>query len=184
MTGGPITTPQSKIENAFAMFTLSVRFAEGCESGIIPLDFGWRTVRIDTGGPGLTIAPQKYSKEKLVDQSYNLMLGALGQTAIIVDEALDQKFGSKDPADTSELGSARSIIYQIRNAFAHEPLSPTWRIKDKYRKYRRVYTVHIGSACVSFDGTALDGKNLKPADFGGFEGYIQMLKYCHEQVSK
>lgn len=181
MTGGPITAPQSKIENAFAMYSLSVRFAESCESGIIPPDFGRRTVRIDTGGPGLMIAPQEFSKEKLVDQSFNLMLGALGWTAIVVDEALDQKFGSKDPSDTSELGSARTIIYQIRNAFAHEPLSPTWRIKDKYR---RVYTVHVGSACVSFDGATLDGKNLKPADFGGLEGYIQMLKYCHEQVSQ
>jgi hypothetical protein len=177
----PITTPQSKIENALAMFTLSVRFAEGCESGIIPLSFGWRTVHIDTGGPGLTIAPERYSKQKLVDQSYNLMLEALGHIAIIVDEALDQKYGSKDSSDTSELGSVRAIIYQIRNAFAHEPLSPTWRVKDRYR---RVYAIHVGPACISFDGAALDGRNLRPVDFGGLEGYIQMLKYCHKQVSK
>jgi len=177
----PITTPQSKIENALAMLTLSIRFAEGCESGIIPLSFGWRTVHVDTGGPGLTIAPQRYSKQKLVDQSYNLMLGALGQTAIIVNEALDQKFGSKNPLDTSELGSARSIIYQIRNAFAHEPLTPIWRVKDSYR---RVYAVHVGPARIRFNGAVLDGRNLRPADFGGIEGYIQMLKYCHEQVSK
>lgn len=181
MTGEAITSPASKLENAFAMIILAIRFAEACDSGHIPDTFGQREVRIDTDGPGLTVAPERYSKAKLVDVSFNVFLMAVGQTAIVADQALDQAFGPKDPSDLSARGSARNIIYAIRNAFAHEPLRPSWRIKGKYARrcevsLPRVHTVSRGDA--------LNKQRQKGEDFGGWEGYIELLKFCHEEVSQ
>jgi len=181
MIGGGITTAQDMIGNAYAMVTLALRFCEGCEAGIIKPEFCNRQIKIDTGGPGLTLSPQTFTTEKLIDVSYNLFLGAIGLTAIIVDQALDQKYGRKDPLDQSNLGSIRSIIYQIRNAFAHEPQNPSWLIRGDYL---RIYEIDIKGLNLTFDAQSLNGKKLVPKHYGGFEGYFAMLKYCYDQVSR
>jgi hypothetical protein len=56
-----------------------------------------------------------------------------------MNKALEVVYGNIGTADTSPEGSARVLIYQIRCAFAHDPLNPVWTPKpDKYNHRYRV----------------------------------------------
>ena len=72
---------------------------------------------------------------------------------------------------SSEKDQCVSLIYQIRNAFAHDIAEPVWKI-DKER-YRRVY---------SFDGMLFDLHELNGAAFryehiGGPDRMLHIKEY-------
>lgn len=172
-------TPRQQVNNAEAVFILAAKLHEACESGRFPLDLLSPGINIETGGEGLHLSTHLYTRQELTDVSFNIMLYALGAIAIIVDEAVNQVVGPKNPTDTSDLGSARAIVYQIRNAFAHGPTNPHWEIAPKYQ---RVYTVTASGATIAFDGAALNGQGLVPAHFGGHEGIFRIMQYCRDQM--
>ncbi len=131
---------------------------------------------------------RKYTSDELVMFGRSNILMALSTTALATDEAMDTVFGEKNAHDTSELGSVRAIVYQIRNAFAHGPLNPVWK---PLPKYKRIYSLtvqvpHAGGAIsfrkIEVDLGTLQGKQLSSDDFGGLGGYMGLLQYCRTQV--
>jgi hypothetical protein len=103
------------------------------ESKVIKSESFGKELDIRTGGPGLRIRKVLAEQDLLAAGSNNL-LASLGTAALATDKALDATFGSKEPEDTSLLGSLRAIFYQTRNAFAHDPFNPVWSIKGKYHR--------------------------------------------------
>lgn len=69
---------------------------------------------------------------------------------------------------------------QLRNAFAHNPWRPRWKVWPKYRSVHRVMLdeTHLHD----FDATALDGEAIKPEDVGGLESWVKVLQYCERIV--
>jgi len=106
---------------------------------------------------------------------------ALGATALTLDETLKEVFGKIPEDQDSEHYSIRLIAFQLRNAFAHSPWRPKWRV---YQKYQKVYTVVLddGSNYI-FDATNLDGDGIKPEQVGGLEFWIKILGHCERLVS-
>ena len=98
------------------------------------------------------------------------------------DNAIDKTFGAKNPMDTTQLGSARAIIYQIRCAFAHDPMNPRW---DVTPKYNRTYTAAINTPVartITFDRPSISGKLFSSSDFGGIAGYLGLLEFVLGEV--
>ncbi len=143
--------------------------------------------KLEDDGTGLVIK-HGFNDEQLKADGRNLVLMALASTALATDKAMDIVYGDKNPDDTSELGSARAILYQIRCAFAHDLLVPIWNPKSKYKHTYRV-TVNVqresGATThrtIELDMSALGGKHLCIADFGNFSGYLGLLEYCFQKV--
>jgi hypothetical protein len=180
MSAESLATPSEKINNAAATLILSARFHSACINRRITSETFLGPTQIDTGGLGITIPSQVYSHEKLVDQSFNIFLLAVGSSAIVLDEALDQAFGKKNPSDTSNRGNLRAIIYMIRCAFAHCPFAPIWKIKDRY--LRKLSVTHEDFV-VTLDCPTLNGAGVKPEHFGGFESYIKLYQYAARDVA-
>jgi len=67
----------------------------------------------------------------------------------------------------------------LRSAFAHDSLSPTWECRGPFRAR---YTVP--SIGLDFDGAALDGARLKPADVGGIAVLMKLVAYCVEVLER
>ena len=114
-----------------------------------------------------------YTQEKLIDQSWNIMNSTLASLVLILDQSLNDVYGSKDPDDTSKLGASRAIIYMMRNMFSHSTYKPVWKIKGKYQ---RKYVVDLSDLSIFFNGKELDGNQFKPDDIGGYEGFITLVK--------
>ncbi len=124
-----------------------------------------------------------WTPELLRDSSRNNTLMALGNTAIGTQKAVEVLYGPTNPMDTSPIGSARVILYQIRCAFAHDPLNPKWT--PHVEKYNRTYEVFLyvkGSSGsvgrkISLHPPSLDTKRLSPEDFGGIAAYLDLLRH-------
>ena len=119
------------------------------------------------------------------------MLITLGTTAISMNKALEVVYGKEfDTADTSPEGSARVLIYQIRCAFAHDPLNPVWT--PNVTQYNRMYRVTVQvrrpsgelttSREIEFHPPSLKSKPLSPEHFGGLGGYLGLLHYYLAKV--
>jgi organic radical activating enzyme len=174
-------SPQTKIATAQASFALALRLNSEILSGRIRETIYEREVVIITGGAGLLLPPDyRVKKNDLKDGVFNLVIMALGATALTTDETLDEVFGK--PKDDLELNrkGLRVLVNQMRNAFAHNPWQPKWQIRPTYQS---IYQVNLGeNASFTFDATSLDGKNVKPEDIGGLESWVKVLKHCESIV--
>jgi hypothetical protein len=88
--------------------------------------------------------------------------------AVAVREAIPKLLPDYERNQVSK--SAYRIAYEIRNAFAHGPFSPTWKLnrhsKDQVFKVPRV---------ISLDTHNLDGK---PFDWRDYGGPLALLRLC------
>lgn len=172
-------TPRKKLRTAQAILTLAFRLNVEVQNGRIQDDLYAREITIHTGGLGLRLpAYDECSTQDLIIGMHNLVLIAIGASALTADEVLEQVFGKQDKEFSRQ--GLRAVVNQVRNAFAHSPWRPKWLIKNHLRQK---YEVHLGDLGRSvFDATTLDGQQLKPEDFGGLEAWISILKYCEQIV--
>src|SRR5438093_2323867 len=135
-------TPVLVIKGAMEMFLFACFVADAIEQGRIKPNTFREEIRIDDGGEALAFKKQFVAREIAVHARNNVLM-ALGSTAIATDKAMDAALGGKNPDDTSSLGSARAIVYQIRCAFAHDPLNPVWTPDPRRYKYTYCITVNV-----------------------------------------
>ena len=182
-----IETPIQAIRSTVEMFVFSCFVNDAIGTNRITLKTFNQQIELQDDGKGLVIK-HGFTDEQLKADGRNFVLMALASTALATDKAMDIVCGAKNPDDTSDLGSARAIVYQIRCAFAHDLLVPIWNPKSKYKHTYRV-TVNVpresGTATprtIELDMPSLGGKHLSLADFGNLGGYMGLLEYCLDKV--
>lgn len=183
-------TPAIVIQAAIDAFVFASFVRDAIFEGrITPTTFRGQ-IKLDAGGYGLNIQ-KAFSPDDLVAGAGNVVLMALGTTAIATDKAMDIVFGGKRPDETTDLGSARAIIYQVRCAYAHDPLNPVW--KPKLTKYNKKYCVTVEvpkqsdgtvSRQIEFDPDKLNEKPVEFEHLGGLGGYMSLLHYCLKKVKE
>jgi hypothetical protein len=172
-----IETPRTKIATAQATFGLAVRINAEVVAGRLRTTIYQREVVIHTGGTGLLLPPDyRAGKQDLLDGTQNLVVMALGASALTLDDTLDEVFGKPEADPEAGRRGLRVMVNQLRNAFAHNPWRPRWVI---WPKYRAVHTITLGATGLpAFDATNLDGAGVKPEDVGGLESWVKVLQYC------
>ncbi len=180
-------TPALLIKGAIHAFVLNCFIQDAVKHGrITPSTLG-EEIKVDALGGALNFRG-KYTTDELVAVAWNNVLMAFGTTSIATDRALGAVFGTTNPDDTSELGSARAILYQVRCAFAHDPLNPIW---NPHPKYRHTYGLTVEVPCgagrtssrrIELNPPSLKGKQFNIDDVGGLGGYFALLHYCRTQV--
>lgn len=133
-------TPVQIIKSSIDLFVFACFLHDAVNQGLITPNSFRKDIRLDEGGRGIDFQAT-YSQEQLQAYTRNLTLVTLGNTAIATSKALEVLYGDINPKDTSPTGSARVILYQIRCAFAHDPLNPVWTPKVKH--YNHVYKVTV-----------------------------------------
>lgn len=181
-------TPSHAIQSGIAGLVFSIFLSHAIKNSAINSSTLPQNIRVDEGGHGIELK-KRFTAEELEVNANNIVLTALGISALATDSAMDKTFGPKDPHDTGELGSARAIVYQIRCAFAHDPINPRW---DSTPKYNRSYSATVTlkddkgallSRTIVFNRPAISGKLLATEDFGGLSGYLALLEYCLGKVN-
>jgi hypothetical protein len=186
----PADTPAQVIKAALDGFLFNAFLADAIEANLITPHSFRLQAKIDTGNHGL-LFHRSFSVEEVKLWGRNNLLMSLGTAAIATNTALDAVFTKKDKASgTTDLGAARAIIYQIRCAFAHDPLTPIWKPADRFKHTYRVSvrvpleSGQIESRTIEFHPSSLRGKHLSALDFGGLGGYMGLLLFCLHQVEK
>lgn len=182
VSGHGIETPANKIATAQAVLSLSCRLCSEVIAGRIGAEIFSRQVTVITGDSGVVIpAFPEATAEDLRQGSENLVLIALGASALTTDETLGEVFGKlSNETDPIQKG-IRVMVNQLRNAFAHNPWRPTWRV---FQKYQHTYSIVLDDGSeFTFDATSLDGEGIKPEHVGGLEFWVKVLQHCERLVS-
>jgi hypothetical protein len=73
------------------------------------------------------------------------------------------------------------MVNQLRNAFAHSPWRPKWKV---FSKYRNIYPITLDDgSSFTFDARSLDGDGVKSEQVGGLEFWVKLLQHCERLVS-
>ena len=125
----------------------------------------------------------KIPSDQMEKIAYNMLISATGTCTIAFDSAMDEALGKKAeqfPEDTTGLTAARAVIYQIRNAYAHDPIHSTWRIRNPlYKK-----TFDISEIGLTVNLADLDGKAFMVGHIGGWHILGRLLNYCMKNIGK
>ena len=88
--GSGADTPRARIFTSQATLSLAIRINAAVLSGRLKSTIYERPVRIVTGGPGLRLpADHRAGFQDLYDGTQNLVIMALGASALSLDETLD-----------------------------------------------------------------------------------------------
>ena len=168
-----------RMATASAMLAYAFRISSEITSDRIGPEICNRAVNIITGDVGVHLEPDpSVTREELTAWSKNMVMLALYGSALTCDELLDSTCIS-DSQDESDIGIV-VLVNQLRNAFAHSPWQPRWRI---FSKYRKAYPITLANgARFTFPAHKLNGEYVKPGDYGGREFWLAVLKQCEGMV--
>jgi hypothetical protein len=184
-----VETPVDRIKRAFELFVFSCFLDDAINNNRIKPKTFSEQITLPDGKHRLNFKIA-FRDVQLKPYAKNICLMALGTTAISASKAMEV-FGPLDPNQTGKFGSARVILYQIRCAFAHDPLIPVWT--PNVKNYNRTYRVRVqvpsasGKTCtrtIKLHPPTLKGLELCTNDLGGLAGYFGLLQYCLAKVQK
>ena len=123
---------------------------------------------VDEAGAVVRWRPEeRQTQEHLTRWTWNTILSAMAISAQAVDRALDDTFGLprprdrqpvEDPAQMNDRDATRTVMYMVRNAFAHDPLNPRWQCKGTY-----VGVFRISAVALTLDTASLNGEPQRMA---------------------
>ncbi len=164
-----------KIDKSLHSLFLSLRLQAAFIDNLLDIEPFKKGYRLGTGtGPILQEEPGLDIDELRVD-SHNLQVIALGACVITLDETLNT-LGPKNADSNDTIDKIRCVIFQMRNAYAHNPLDPEWQVKKE--NYLKVFNLDIEKLSFSLDMNEVNGQRLEADDFGGFAGFFKMVNYA------
>lgn len=160
------------IESAFGQLAFAVKLMDAAEDGRLDVETIDRPLTI-ADGPAIWVLPDRVldSPDDLILACQNNVTIAYGAAAITLNRCREEA-GATLPVDIiSECDQWISLVYQIRNAFAHDIAEPRWQISKV--RYAREYQV----GPVSADLRTVHGAHFEYSHVGGPEGLYRLKCY-------
>ena len=111
---------------------------------------------------------------ELIRGAANQMRGAFALSALQARRSLAVAFpGEPIEEELPELRTALSVVHLVALAVRRSIIQPVW---DCPPPYRRLF--HIRRLGLTLNATGLGGRPLSWDDFGGLDGYVDLLEYC------
>ncbi len=179
------TPAQKPLKAALQVFLFAHYISVLVEKGLInkdqlPSKF---SIKAGTGQIFVDFGLNQQSTKLVARNTVVLCLGACVNTFDGVLEETFQpsikRFSAKDDS-VDDLTAARAIINQMRNAFAHCPEAPVWRVNNT--EFQRVFQVKQINLTVDFK--KLHKKPIHPKQVGGHQALFALFKYCFDEVGK
>ncbi len=171
-------TPLMQVRTAKSLWLLTLYICNGIEKGKIPHELFSETLKLTSGGKEIVTIHPIWKEGVLDDLTHNLKQGVVGICCVAFDSALDEVLGAKPQQySDSDIDALRAIIYMIRCAFAHEPTSPKWLVKQKYRRAFRINEIGLEA-----DFSKLNGQVASHDHYGGWGGLFKLFDYCEKVV--
>jgi hypothetical protein len=173
-------TPKQEMQEAYNIWVYSLMMWHYTKNGKIDYSNFPSSFAIQDES-GLVTFPVDIPSTKMEKLASNAAKAMTGVIFTAFDSAMDKAFNKSDknnPAGTTGLLAARVIVFQIRNAFAHEPTNPKWRIyKAKHRK-----SFEISEIDLTINLEELNGQDFNHSQVKGFVGLTRLLDYCLRNV--
>lgn len=129
-------------------------------------------------GRSILVLPNKIfdSPDDLILALENNLTITFGAAAITLNRCREESDVRLPDPITTDIDQFASVVYQIRNAFAHDIAEPRWNITSA--KFARKYV--LGG--IKVDLSAVGTKNFEYNDIGGVEALFWMKEYGDRNV--
>ena len=164
------------IETAFDQLAFAIKLMQAAEDGRLDLESIDRPLTI-AEGQSVLVLPDRVlgSVDDLIHVCQNYVTIAYGAAAITLNRCREEASVSLPNPILTEADEWVALVYQIRNAFAHDIAEPRWQINARYaREYK------IG--WVEADLRGLDGVLFEYAHVRGPEGLFRLKAYGEEHA--
>lgn len=157
------------IETAFGQLAFAIKLMQAAEDGELNVESIDRPLTI-AEGRSIWVLPDRVldTPDDLILACQNNVTIAYGAAAITLNKCREEASVPLPDPIGSECDQWVALVYQIRNAFAHDIAEPRWQLTQaRYRREYRVGTVYA-------DLRASDGQVFNYHDVGGPEGLYQL----------
>lgn len=164
------------IETAFGQLAFAIKLMQAAEDGLLDLESIDRPLTI-AEGQSVLVLPDRVlaSTDDLILACQNNVTVAYGAAAITLNKCREEASIPLPSPIVTEGDQWAALVYQIRNAFAHDIAEPRWQINARYaREYQ------IG--WVEADLRDLDGVHFDYAHVRGPEGLFRLKTYGDEHA--
>ena len=161
--------PSDRIHQAFLQLRFAIKLCRHFELGLVPKEVFDCEIEVPLNGGSLRLEAGTFDTyDDLVLAAQNVYSYTLGVCAIALESALLERQFANNPSDLSSQGQLRSFVYQVRNAFAHDAMTPSWSAKGQYA---RTYDLRTFGIAEPIDLAGLNGQPLELEQFGGMLGF-------------
>lgn len=164
------------LDTAFAQLELSIKLMHAVEQGKLNRDEIDFPLSVANGNGLLVLSDQTiFTDDDFINAFQNNVSISFGAAAITLNRCREEKrLGLPNPIDT-EIDQWVALVYQIRNAFAHDIAEPKWEI---HPRYARNYQIGV----VTADLSQLNGCHFGYGQIGGPEALFLLRDYGRRNI--
>lgn len=164
------------LDSAFAQLELAIKLMHAAEQGKVRREEIDLPLTIAEGNSILVLADQTlHTDTDFINAMQNNVSIAFGAAAITLNRCREEiGHPLPNPIDT-EVEQWIALVYQIRNAFAHDIAEPKWEVKPRYA---RPYQV----GAVKADLSNLHGQHFDYYQLGGPEALFFLKDFGKKHV--
>ncbi len=160
------------LDTAFAQLEFAIKLMHAAEQGAVSLDEIDVPLTIE-GGRSILVLPDKvfHNPDDFINACQNNVSITFGAAAITLNRCREEAGLSLPDPVVNEIDQWIALVYQIRNAFAHDISEPKWNLKGRYA---RPYEV----AGVQADLSNLHEAHFDYAQIGGPDALFHLRNYA------
>lgn len=164
------------LDTAFAQLGLAIKLMHAAEEGRVKREDVDFPLTISEGSSILVLADQVvHTDADFINALQNNVSVAFGAAAITLNRCREEMgIPLPNPINTDP-EQWTALIYQIRNAFAHDIAEPKWEINPRYARHYQV-------GPVSANLSSLHGKHFSYYQLGGPEALFFLKDYGRAHV--
>jgi hypothetical protein len=168
----PLALALHDVDIAFRQLEFSIKLLSHIELGKLnPDEFDTDHVTLLNGG-GLQFPKGPFSTQRSLEQAAAIgVLTAFAATVISLDFAFETAGIAPSIEPNDDTIKLRTLIYMLRNCFAHQIAAPTWMVRQHYQKN---LSVRVGNETIALDLAALNGQPFNPAQIGGYLAWYRI----------
>ena len=162
----PLALALQDVEMAFRQFEFAIRLLSYVELGNIDPD-EFDTDHVTHLDDGILHFPKgAFSTNESLERAAAIgVLTAFAATVISLDTAFEIAGIAPLAESNDNTVKLRTLVYMLRNCFAHQIAAPTWIVRPHYQ---RVLALTIGQQNLVLDLGALNGQPFDPAQIGSY----------------
>jgi hypothetical protein len=166
------------LDTAFAQLEFAIKLMQAAEDGRIKREDIDLPLTISEGSSVLVLADQViHTDSDFINAMQNNVSMAFGAAAITLNQCREEMKISLPITINTELEQWISLVYQIRNAFAHNIAEPIWKIKPKYARHFQVNSVSINLS-------SLNKQHFNYDQLGGAKALFLLRDYGRTHLAK
>lgn len=164
------------VETAFTQLQFAIKVMHAAECGSITLHNIDVPITIADGESVIVLPDHMFTTtDDLINACQNAVSMAFGAAAIALNRYREEKGVRLPDLISSEIDHWVALVYQIRNAFAHDIARPKWRIRGRFAREYRIGQVRV-------DLTDLHGAPFDYFQIGGPDKLFALKEYGLERV--